>query len=84
MLSVPQLLTYLAILTPLVAVAAAAYRGLPILYVFAPVNTWPALWLGVAAFGVITSLVVFQAFTWAMLVALIYCWGTIGYQLRQA
>jgi hypothetical protein len=54
----PHLLVYLEILTPIVAIAAAAYRGLPIFHAFAPVRTWPALWPSVAAFGVVTVLAI--------------------------
>jgi hypothetical protein len=91
----PRLLAYSVILSVAIAIAIAAYRGLPILHVFAPVRTWTAFWLSLTALVVTSELVAVQLrgrldlfsqppMAWAILVALIYCWATIVYQVRRS
>jgi hypothetical protein len=91
----PQLIAYVGIATIVLTIAAAAYQGLPILHAFAPIRTYPGLYFNLAMLAVACLLASMQFRTdvtllgqapivWGSLVALVYAWVCIGYQLRKA
>lgn len=91
----PTLIAYAWIATAILTVYLAVGRGIPILHAFAPIRTYPGLYfsLGILAVACLFASLQFltdieplgqQPITLASLLALIYCWVTICYQLRKA
>ena len=81
--------------TMIVTVAVAARQGIPILQAFAPIRTYPGLYvpLALSAIACLFASLQFlsdvrplgqQPITLASLFAPIYCWATIAHQMRKA
>ena len=94
-MTLAYLIAYAFVATVLISIAAAAYKGLPIANVFAPIRTWPGLCFSLATLGLAGVLIALQfagvlgllgqrPIAWAGLLGLIYCWTTIACQLRNA
>ena len=94
-MTLAYLIAYLFVATVLIAIAAAAYKGLPIANVFAPMRTWPGFYFSLATLGLAGVLIALQLagylnllgqrpITWAALLGLIYLGATVAYQLRNA
>lgn len=90
----PHLIAYAWILTVVVTVAAAAYRGIPVLSAFGWINTHGGARLARIALALAAFLVVAdwirpktilgqRPITWAMLEVLVYAWLCIGYNLTR-
>ncbi len=84
---------YAWIATVVVTIAVAARRGVPILHAFGPIRAYPGLYVSLALLAIASLLVSLQflsdvqpfgqqPITLATLVALLYSWMTITYQLR--
>lgn len=83
------------LLTILLAVAAAIYKGLPLIEAFASIPTWPAFYFSIAVFLAMSFLAAVQLatdykpfgqepMTLAGAIMLVYAWLTIFHCIRKA
>lgn len=93
-MTLAQLIAFAWIVTVVFTIGLANRRGLPVLHAFAPIRTYPGLYfsLAILAAACLFASLQFltevkplgqQPITLASLFALVYCWATIGHQLRK-
>ena len=83
------------LVTVIVTVYLAAWRGIPVFNAFGWINSWPGFYLSLAVLAIVCGLAFLELtsdrlvlnqlpMTWAALVMLVYAWLSIIYRLRKA